>query len=213
MSGARRGFSPAVRAPEPGATFDSAQPGRLHTDRPRRICHHHPCLPRSAIAQPAKPPSSWPEQRMDVLFRERQRALARALEKGVRQGLLAKLHPLNGGLHGIFGDQAINQYRLVLTAPVRPVHRLSFHRRVPPRIVDDHGAGRGHPSRRRSRPIRWFPGRHRSHLIRAHPVRHHAAAFRGLQGRPASADPALARSILPCRLIPAALPPRARGGP
>ena len=57
---------------------------------------------------------------MDVLFRERQRTLASSFEQGVGQGLFARLHPLDGSLDGIFGDQAMHEYRLVLADPCGP---------------------------------------------------------------------------------------------
>ena len=59
---------------------------------------------------------------MDVLFRARQRTLASSFEQGVGQGLFARLHPLDGSLDGIFGDQAMHEYRLVLADPVRCQH-------------------------------------------------------------------------------------------
>ena len=50
----------------------------------------------------AGPNSPWMSS-----FRERQRTLARSLDQGVGQGLLARLSPSDGGLDCIFGDQAM----------------------------------------------------------------------------------------------------------
>ena len=67
-----------------------------------------------------------PEQRVDILARQPQRPPARAFEQRVGQALLARLHALDGGLDGILGDQTVNEYRLVLANPVRPVPRPRF---------------------------------------------------------------------------------------
>ena len=72
------------------------------------------------------------EQRIDIPVRQPQRPPARALEQRVRQGLLARLHPLDRGLDGILRNQPVHEHRLVLADPVRPVHGLAFRRRVRP---------------------------------------------------------------------------------
>lgn len=46
-------------------------------------------------------------------------------------------------LHGAFGDQLVDEHRLILTDTVGTVCRLSLNSRVPPGVVVDHGVGFG----------------------------------------------------------------------
>jgi len=57
--------------------------------------------------------------------------------------LLAHLHLLDRRLDRSIGDYSMDKYRLVLSNPMRPVHRLPLRCRVPPRIVKDDRIGCG----------------------------------------------------------------------
>lgn len=54
-------------------------------------------------------------ERVDILARQHQLPLARALEQRVGQALLSRLQELDHGLDRVPGDQPVHEHRLVLT--------------------------------------------------------------------------------------------------
>ena len=88
--------------------------------------------------------SQWREQFGQVGFVEAQLGSgAAAFEHGARQFGLAALHGLDFLLDGAGADQAVDEYRLVLTDAVGAVGGLRFGGRVLPWVVVDHGVGGG----------------------------------------------------------------------
>ena len=84
----------------------------------------------------------WRKQRRNISLAQIERRLGAIGEQRLGKRGLAGLQQFDCGFDSSLHDELVNEHPLVLADAVGTVSCLVFDRRVPPRIIVDHGIGR-----------------------------------------------------------------------